>query len=278
MHRRKLADAVIEALRRGRAEEPEAETRFVLDVLRRRGAVDARSFPRLIDELASGVSPYHALGEYPMPDGVGALRVPRDVMPPGVDTGRVILAIGAVVRSVRARVVADVGCGTGVLGIAALTSARAALGVFVDVDVRACAATRSNLQKLNVLSRALVQQCDGLQGLRPNSVDVVVANLPFVAGTDLAGLAPRFRAHAPRRAIDGGPDGLAVFRHLLPGMLRAMSERARLVLQVGCDQKAQVLGLLGSGWRAISGVAEGDPNIVAVGRTSPGALAVGGAS
>ena len=41
--------------------------------------------------------------------------------------------------------------------------------------------------------------------------DLVVSNPPYVASGDIALLAPEVR-HDPRRALDGGADGLACYR------------------------------------------------------------------
>ena len=54
--------------------------------------------------------------------------------------------------------------------------------------------------------------------------DVVVANPPYVASTDIEGLPPEVRDYDPRRALDGGADGLDAYRAIaaeLPWLLRS---------------------------------------------------------
>ena len=46
-------------------------------------------------------------------------------------------------------------------------------------------------------------------------VDCVVANPPYVAESELAGLDPEVRDHDPRRALVAGPDGLDVIRDVV---------------------------------------------------------------
>ena len=42
--------------------------------------------------------------------------------------------------------------------------------------------------------------------------DLIVSNPPYIATGDIAALAPEVRDHDPRRALDGGADGLAAYR------------------------------------------------------------------
>ena len=51
------------------------------------------------------------------------------------------------------------------------------------------------------------------------------------------------RDHEPRVALDGGSDGLAVIRQLLPQVPAVLRPGGRLLLEIGASQGAAVLEL-----------------------------------
>ncbi|MEM6928648.1 MAG: peptide chain release factor N(5)-glutamine methyltransferase [Myxococcota bacterium] len=138
--------------------------------------------------------------------------------------------------------VADIGCGSGAVGLA-LVHARPAVRLYaVDVDDIALAVTRENIAQLGLGQRAAVCRGDLLDGVPANRpVDWVVSNPPYIPTDDIEGLMPEVSQHEPRRALDGGRDGLDVYRRLVP----MAAERARmgLVVEVGHQQAARVLDL-----------------------------------
>src|ERR1043166_3460806 len=89
------------------------------------------------------------------------------------------------------------------------------------VSCRALAAARDNADRLRVTARAEFIACDfgaALTGI----FDLVVSNPPYIASADIGALAPEVR-HDPRRALDGGADGLDCYRVIAgqaPGLLK----------------------------------------------------------
>lgn len=105
--------------------------------------------------------------------------------------------------------VADLFAGNGTLGLEAL-SRGAAHCVFFDVDERAIAALRRNLEKLRMLDRADVVCADAFDAARhiASAVDVVFVDPPYALYDDPAG---RARLEASVRAMPGAP--LVVAEH-----------------------------------------------------------------
>jgi release factor glutamine methyltransferase len=131
----------------------------------------------------------------------------------------------------------DVGTGTGCLLIALLRELPAARGVGVDVAPAALALARDNAVALSVASRVRWSPDLPAAGDR---FDLVVANLPYVARADLASLEPDVRDWEPASALDGGPDGLDVFRAVLPALPPLLAPRGRVLLEVGRGQAEDV--------------------------------------
>ena len=75
--------------------------------------------------------------------------------------------------------------------------------------------------------------------------DLVVANLPYLPSAMVPTLAPEVARHEPVRALDGGPDGLAVIAPLVEAALRVLRPGGALALETaGGAQAGRVAALL----------------------------------
>jgi len=138
--------------------------------------------------------------------------------------------------------VADVGCGSGAIGLA-LAAARPQLRVYaIDIDPVAVQLTKDNVEKLGLGDRVGVLQGDLLRAVPPQRpIDWVVSNPPYIPSADISALEPEVSRHEPRRALDGGPDGLAAYRELIP--MAAARARRGVLVEVGHDQAGKVADL-----------------------------------
>jgi release factor glutamine methyltransferase len=136
--------------------------------------------------------------------------------------------------------VLDLGVGSGAVLLAILAERPGARGLGVDVSEEALAVARENAANLGLASRAALLRSDWTAGLEAESFDLVVANPPYIASADIAGLAPEVRDHEPRLALDGGADGLDAYRDLAPQILRVLRESGLFAVEIGADQSAAV--------------------------------------
>ncbi len=142
--------------------------------------------------------------------------------------------------------VADVGSGTGAVGLA-IAAKRPAVRVFaIDIDPTAVEVTRLNVAALELGDRVAVLRGSLLDPVpRDRRIDWVVSNPPYIPTRDIDALQPEVSRHEPRRALDGGPDGLQIIRELLK--ITASRARRGVLLEVGHDQAARVADLLRRG-------------------------------
>ena len=145
-------------------------------------------------------------------------RVDRTVLIPRPETEHMVEEAVAFLRACagdRARAL-DIGTGSGAI---ACTLAAEVSGAHVDaIDVSAAALTlaRDNAAALGVTARCRFLLGDLVEPLAAgSSYAVIVANLPYVPTADIA-IAPDPVSFEPRAALDGGADGLALYRRLLP--------------------------------------------------------------
>ncbi|MAG36869.1 MAG: protein-(glutamine-N5) methyltransferase, release factor-specific [Dehalococcoidia bacterium] len=155
-----------------------------------------------------------------------ALAVSPAVLIPRPDTECLVeRALAVLPDDGRRRVVADVGTGSGAIGIGLAVQRPMLHAYALDSDRRACDVAIANACSHEVTERVTVR-CGDLLAPLPESADVIVANLPYIPSDVLPTLSVPVRDYEPRAALDGGDDGLAVYRRLLgqlaarPGSLR----------------------------------------------------------
>ncbi len=139
--------------------------------------------------------------------------------------------------------VADVGCGTGCIGLT-VAAARPRVRLYaLDLSDTALATTRQNAEALGLNNRVGVLRSDLLAGIpagRP--LDWVLSNPPYIPSREIDTLAPEVARHEPRLALDGGADGLDVYRRLVPQA--AARARCGVILEVGAGQAPAVGAML----------------------------------
>ncbi|MEO8208571.1 MAG: peptide chain release factor N(5)-glutamine methyltransferase [Chloroflexota bacterium] len=146
--------------------------------------------------------------------------------------------------------VADVGTGSGAIAVAlaARLRARGMLGevdiLAVDDDPGALMLAKENAVGHAVADNLRFAEADLLPLSEP-SFDVILANLPYVATGDLAGL-PAPVAFEPRHALDGGADGLSVISRLVALLPEVLDQRGLALLEIGADQGPGITGLVGA--------------------------------
>ena len=138
--------------------------------------------------------------------------------------------------------VLDLGTGTGCLLLATLSEFAGAFGVGVDLAPAALALASRNAQTLGLADRAAFLCADWAAPLA-GPFDLILSNPPYVATSAIEGLAPEVASFEPRRALDGGADGLDAYRRIIPILPRMLGPRGVAVLELGIGQAEQVSDL-----------------------------------
>ena len=138
--------------------------------------------------------------------------------------------------------VIDIGTGSGCLLVTMLAEMPQATGVGTDIAPQALQMAERNALKNDVDGRAAWRLCRSLDGIE-GIFDLLVSNPPYIPSGDIAGLDPEVRDYDPLGALDGGADGLEIYRqiaqrlgHVVPG--------GWAIFEVGAGQAAAVSDLL----------------------------------
>ena len=136
--------------------------------------------------------------------------------------------------------VLDLGTGTGALALALARARADARVVAVDVSPRALACARRNARSLGVKDRLEVRRSDWFSSVSER-FHLIVANPPYIARSDLASLDPEVREFEPRRALDGGPDGMSAICHILSQASTHLLPGGTVLVEIGGGQAREVL-------------------------------------
>ena len=112
--------------------------------------------------------------------------------------------------------VVDLCCGSGSVAVS-LASERSQLCVqAVDINPQACALTKRNALKLGVQQRVEVFEGSLFEPIEAGKYfDIVVSNPPYIPTANIAQMPSEVTQWEPMNALDGGRDGLDVFRQIV---------------------------------------------------------------
>ncbi len=154
-------------------------------------------------------------------------------------------------RSEAVRVI-DVGTGSGCVALTVAHLRKQADVLAIDVSEQALELARENAIRLQLAERVRFCQNDLLENLLPDSVDLVIANLPYIDRGTCAVLPPDVRLHEPLSALDGGEQGLDLIGKLIQQGQQVLSPGGALYLEIGADQGGCVReGLHAHGYQQI---------------------------
>ena len=100
---------------------------------------------------------------------------------------------------------------------------------------------QQNAETHKVSSRIDFRLSDSFAAVPKTSrFELIVSNPPYIPGADIAGLEPEVRDFDPRKALDGGADGLEFYRRLSREAGEFLAPDGRIMLEFG-DGQAEAL-------------------------------------
>lgn len=176
-----------------------------------------------------------------------------DTLDPRPDSETLIEAALAALpdRTAPLRIV-DLGTGTGALLLAMLSEYPNATGLGVDVLPGAIATAARNAAALGLANRAEFVTGDW-SAINLGAADVILANPPYIPSAELAALPPEVARFDPRRALDGGDDGLVAYRALAPVVRRSLRRDGWAFFEVGAGQTEAGARIMAAGDLHIAG-------------------------
>jgi release factor glutamine methyltransferase len=138
------------------------------------------------------------------------------------------------------RRILDLGTGSGCLLLALLSEYPDATGVGVDISPEAVSVAIENAEQNDLSDR-----CQFIQGSWTDNIDehfdLIVSNPPYIPKRDINDLEKDVREYEPHGALDGGEDGLDMYRAIFSTLNRVLSENGRMVVEIGISQAEDVV-------------------------------------
>ena len=142
--------------------------------------------------------------------------------------------------------VADIGCGSGAIGVSVAKLAPKVKVTCTDIDGGAIEVAKKNAAAL----KAEVTFAKGnllkplAKRFRQRRFDLILSNPPYIPSGVIPTLQPEVKDHEPIRALDGGADGLDFYRRLAEEVPEYLKKGGFLILEIGDDQREQVTEIL----------------------------------
>ena len=175
------------------------------------------------------------------------LDITSDVLIPRPETELLVeKAIAWLQESKVRRTVADVGTGSGAIAVSIAHNVSDAHILATDISLAALEVARGNACKFKVEHRIDFIQCDILPP-HPDPLsteghfDLICANLPYIPTGTLHDL-PIF-GREPTLALDGGDDGLDLFRRLMKIAPEWLAPNGLILLEIEATRGIQALNL-----------------------------------
>ncbi|MGE5818415.1 MAG: peptide chain release factor N(5)-glutamine methyltransferase [Deltaproteobacteria bacterium] len=137
----------------------------------------------------------------------------------------------------------DIGTGSGAIAVCLAKELREAQISAVDISSRALQVARENAERHDVADRIRFAQGDLFAPVAEERerFDLILANPPYIRSGDLAELAPEIREWEPMAALDGGADGLDIYRRIVNECHSYLAGEGHLLFEIG-DGMAKAVG------------------------------------
>jgi len=145
----------------------------------------------------------------------------------------------------RQLLVADIGTGCGAIAISLALNLRRSKVYAADLSPVALQVARLNCQRQKVTEQVTLLTGNLLQPL-PETVDLIVANLPYIRKSELPDLSPEIAKFEPKIALDGGENGLEWVKQLLQQVREKIKAGGRLLLEIGQNHDKEIGRLIRS--------------------------------
>ena len=198
-----------------------------------------------VSQLAAGTPLPYILGHWEF-FGLDFDITPAVLIPRPETELLVEKAIAWLQASPERRTIADVGTGSGVIGVTIAMHVPDAYVVATDISLPALQVAHRNARKFHVAEHMDFVNCNLLPAhheFLPTDLhfDLICANLPYIPTETMKRL-PIF-GREPTVALDGGPDGLDLIRRLLHESIEWLAPNGRIMFEIEANQGKKALSL-----------------------------------
>ena len=169
--------------------------------------------------------------------------VSKDVLIPRPETETIIEQVLELTKNKNKLNFLDIGVGSGCLLLSILKEKKSFYGTGIDISNKCLSITRVNGHKLGVINRVKLFKSD-IDNFQYDKYDLIISNPPYIKKNDLKYLEKDIIGFEPKKALDGGVDGLSEIRKVINKSSELLKKNGLLILEIGFDQKNKVKRIL----------------------------------
>lgn len=166
--------------------------------------------------------------------------VDENVLIPRADTEILVEEVISLANDDKNKIL-DVCTGSGVIAVSLAKYIKNSNVMALDISKEALKIAEKNAFNNNVNIKLI--ESDLFNNLEENDFDIIVSNPPYIRENVINELSIEVK-HEPKIALDGGKDGLDFYRKLSSESYKYLKEDGYLCLEIGYDQKNEVIEIL----------------------------------
>lgn len=146
------------------------------------------------------------------------------------------------------RIVCDVCCGSACIALSCAFECSSLKVIGLDIDDSALKCAQANIEEYELESRVKLLKSDLLAEIPSylvGSLDLIISNPPYIPSAIIDTLPDNVRNFEPRIALDGGDDGLCLFRTLCKQSFQVLSAQGAFFCELheDCLEEAEQFAL-----------------------------------
>ena len=169
--------------------------------------------------------------------------VNKDVLIPRPDTEILIEQVLQLTKNKNKLNILDVGIGSGCILLSILKEKKNFYGTGVDKSKKSLNICHINTHKLGLNNRVKLFKSD-IDNFHYGKYDLIISNPPYIKKYDLKCLEKDVIDFEPKKALDGGINGLSEIRKVINKASDLLKKNGFFVLEIGFNQKNEIKKIL----------------------------------
>tara|TARA_Y100000590_G_scaffold149084_1_gene171312 strand:+ start:168 stop:1016 length:849 start_codon:yes stop_codon:yes gene_type:complete len=137
----------------------------------------------------------------------------------------------------------DIGTGSGCILLSLLKELDMARGIGIDICSKAIKIAKLNSKNLNLVQRSKFKVFD-VKRFNEGRYDLIISNPPYISSKDIKNLSKDIINNEPKKALDGGLDGLDLIREVIYKSSKLLKKNGIFSLEIGYGQYQKVSSIL----------------------------------
>jgi len=165
--------------------------------------------------------------------------VNKDVLIPRPDTEILVEQVLRLTKNKNKLNLLDIGVGSGCILLSILKEKKNFYGTGIDISNKSLNICNINTHKLGLTNRVRLFKSD-VDNFNYGKYDLVISNPPYIKKYDLKCLEKDVVNFEPKKALDGGINGLSEIRKVINKSSDLVKKNGFLILEIGFNQKNYV--------------------------------------